>query len=153
RSWLLANHTPDTAHKVLSSFHSAILTMKDRRIINRDPSEKVTISKHSRYKEPVQIPSVDELLALWRAADALANSKNQQIAKTWARYRPMIYLAADSGMRPQEYLALPPRGLLESGVNVVQALDGCNQIGPPKTRAGRRFIPVGTEALEMARHY
>lgn len=153
RSWLLANYTRDTAQKVLSSFHSVILAMKARRVIKRDPVENVTISTNSRYKEPVEIPSVDEFLAILRAADNLANSKNEQIARTWARYRPMIYLAADSGMRPQEYLALPPKGLLDTGVNIVQALDRSNQIGPPKTKAGRRFIPVGAEALDMARHY
>lgn len=153
RSWLLANHTRDTAQKVMSSFHSVMLAMKGRRIINRDPAENVTVSNGSRHKEPVRIPSVEEFLAILNAADALANSRNEQIAKTWARYRAMIYLAADSGMRPQEYLALPPRGLLETGVNVVQALDRSGEIGPPKTKAGRRFIPVGGEALDMARHY
>jgi len=39
-----------------------------------------------------------------KAADSLANHKNYWIARAWERYRPMIYLAADSGMRPQEYL-------------------------------------------------
>lgn len=100
RSWLLANYTRDTAQKVLSSFHSVILAMKSRRIIGSDPAENVTVSTGSRYKEPVQIPSVQDFLTILRATDRLANSKNEQIAKTWARYRPMIYLAADSGMRP-----------------------------------------------------
>lgn len=153
RSWLLARYSRDTAQKVMSSFHSVILTMKSRRIIASDPAENVTLSNGSRYKEPVQIPSVQDFLTILRAADRLANSKNEQIAKTWARYRPMIYLAADSGMRPQEYLALPPKGLLASGIEVLQALDRSNQIGPPKTKAGRRFIPVGAEALDMARQY
>lgn len=153
RSWLLANYTRDTAQKVMSSFHSVVLAMKDRRIMSRDPVENVMISAGSRYKEPVRIPSVQEFLTILRTADNLANSRNDQIAKTWERYRPMVYLAADSGMRPQEYLALPPRGLLETGVNVIQALDRSNQIGPPKTKAGRRFIPIGAEALAMARHY
>lgn len=153
RSWLLANYTRDTAQKVMSSFHSVILTLKDRRVLSRDPAENVTIAGGSRYREPVQIPSVPEFLKILRAADRLANSRNEQIRQTWARYRPMIYLAADSGMRPQEYLALPPQSLLPNGVNIIQALDRSNQIGPPKTKAGRRYIPVGAEALSMARHY
>lgn len=33
------------------------------------------------------------------AADDLARRDNQSIAKAWQRYRAMIYLAADSGMR------------------------------------------------------
>lgn len=43
--------------------------------------------------------------------------------------------------------------MLDTGIDVLQALDRSNQIGPPKTKAGRRFIPVGCEALEMAQHY
>lgn len=153
RTWLLTNYTRDTAQKAMSSFHSVILTLKDRRIITRDPAENVTVASGSRYREPVQIPSVPEFLEILRAADRLANSRNEQIQKTWERYRPMIYLAADSGMRPQEYLALPPQGLLQNGVNVIQALDRSNKVGPPKTKAGRRYIPVGQEALQMARRY
>ncbi len=153
RSWLLQNYTADTSHKVLSSFHSVILAMKDRHVINRDPLEKVTISNRSRHREPIKIPSVEEFLSILRAADNLANSKNQQIARTWQRYRPMIYLAADSGMRPQELLALPPQSVLQTGLNLIQALDRSGKVGPPKTKAGRRFIPVGPEALEMALHY
>jgi integrase len=65
----------------------------------------------------------------------------------------MIYLAADSGMRPQEYLALPIDDLLEQGVRITQALDRSNRIGPPKSRAARRYIPVGGETIEMARAY
>ena len=65
----------------------------------------------------------------------------------------MIFLAADSGMRPQEYLALADSDLLEKGVRITQALDRSNRIGPPKSRAGRRYIPVGTETLEMVRAY
>ena len=52
------------------------------------------------------------------------------IAQAWERYRPMIYLAADTGMRPQEYLALPLADLLDQGVRVTQALNRSNQIGP-----------------------
>ena len=77
--------------------------------------------------------------------------KNLQIAKPWARYRPMIYLAADSGMRPQEYLAVPVADLLERGVRITQALDRSNRIGPPKSRAARRYIPVSRETMEMTR--
>ena len=66
------------------------------------------------------------------------------IAKGWERYRPMVYLAADSGMRPQEYLALRDIDVQEKGVRIGQALKADNKIGPPKSAAGRRYIPIGT---------
>ena len=65
----------------------------------------------------------------------------------------MIFLAADSGMRPQEYLALADSDLLEKGIRITQALDRSNRIGPPKSRAGRRYIPVGAETMEVVRAY
>ncbi len=153
RSWLKRNCAPDQAQKVLSSFHSVLIEMGRRGIISKDPAQHVTIRKSARHKEPVKIPSVDELKRILQAADRLANSKNNEVAAAWERYRPMIYLAADSGMRPQEYLVLPIDALEEKGVKVFQALDRSNRVGPPKTKAGRRYIPVSSTSLDMVKHY
>ena len=153
RSWLLRNHPRDLARKVLSSFHSMIIEMNEQGVIAHDPARTVTIHGDSRYGEPVRIPSMAEVRLILETADRLANSKNEQIARAWERYRPMIYLAADSGMRPQEYLALPEAGVRPNGVAVIQALGRDNEIGPPKTKAGRRFIPIGSETLAMVSRY
>ncbi|MDG4901390.1 MULTISPECIES: site-specific integrase [unclassified Mesorhizobium] len=153
RSWLKRGCSPDQAQKVLSSFHSVLIEMQRRGVISDDPAQNVALRSDPRLKEPVQIPSIAEFQEILRAADRLANSKNNEIASAWERYRPMIYLAADSGMRPQEYLVLPIEGLQDKGVNVLQALDRSNRLGPPKTKAGRRYIPVSSESLDMAKHY
>jgi len=152
RSWLLKEYSRDQAKKVLSSFHSVLLEMVTQGVLAVDPAASISIQQ-SRYQEPVQIPSVAEVKAILAAADQLANHKNYWIAQAWERYRPMIYLAADSGMRPQEYLVLPLADLLDQGVRVTQALNRSNQIGPPKSRAARRYIPVGSETLNMAKAY
>jgi integrase len=152
RSWLLKEYSRDQAKKVLSSFHSALLEMVTQGVLAVDPAANLSIQQ-SRYQEPVSIPSVAEVQAILRAADQLANDKNYWIARAWERYRPMIYLAADSGMRPQEYLVVPIADLLAQGVRVTQALDRSNKIGPPKSRAGRRYIPVGIETIKMAKAY
>ena len=153
RSWLLRNYTRDQARKTLSSFHSVILEMNHQGIMAHDPALTVSVRKESRYDAPVTIPTITEMRAVLRAADDLANDRNHDIARAWQRYRPMLYLAADSGMRPQEYLVLPGRGLLETGIKVEQALDRTDRIGPTKTKAGRRFIPVGSHTLEMVRRF
>jgi integrase len=150
RSWLLKAFTRDKAQKVLSSFHSVLLEMVAQGVIAVDPAAGVAI-KTSRYKKEVAIPSMAEMRAILRAADTLAADDNFWISRAWKRYRPMIYLAADTGMRPQEYLALPLSDVLDNGVRVSQALDRCNNIGPTKTRAGRRFIPVGRDTIGMVR--
>ncbi len=154
RSWLLEHHSRDVAHKVLLSFHSVIKEVLSREIVAHDMAAGVTIAATSRLDEPVAIPSEREIQALLKAADRLANSKNLQTKQTWERYRPMLYLAVDSGMRPQEYLVVATSSLKERGVSVDRALDGGGEkITVPKTRAGRRFIDLSQQTLDMVRHY
>lgn len=112
------------------------------------------MSGTSRYDEPVTVPSERDVHALLAAADRLANSKNAQVQKTWERYRPMLYLATDSGMRPQEYIVVPRGNLRDGGVEVDRALDaGGMNISVTKTRAGRRFIPLSPDTLDLVSHY
>lgn len=154
RSWLLMNHSRDQARKVLSYFHSMILEMVHRGAVPHDIASGVRVSCTSRYDEPVKIPTIAEVQALLLAAERLANSKNAQVQKTWERYRPMLYLAADSGMRPQEYLVVPRFNLMETGVKVDRALDaGGQEISVTKTQAGRRFIDLSPHTLDMVQHY
>ena len=154
RSWLLHNHSRDQARKVLSYFHSMILEMVSRGVLAHDIASSVRVNASSRYDEPVKIPTVSEIAALLSAADRLANSKNAGVQNTWERYRPMLYLAVDSGMRPQEYIALPKSNLMEGGVQVDRALDaGGKEISVTKTRAGRRFIDLNPTTLDMVRYY
>jgi integrase len=66
----------------------------------------------------------------------------------------MLYLAVDSGMRPQEYLVLPRSALKDTGVEIDRALEGGGtEITVTKTRAGRRFIDLSPDTLDMVRHY
>jgi integrase len=107
RSWLLNGQMSRVlASKVLSSFQSVMKEMSLRGVIPFNVAAGIYVVVESRYKEPVSIPGKAEVSALLRAADELANVPNQTIAKAWQRYRPILYLAADSGMRPQEYLAV-----------------------------------------------
>ncbi|ODT65014.1 MAG: integrase [Pelagibacterium sp. SCN 63-23] len=154
RSWLTQNHSRDQARKVLSYFHSMVLELVHRGIIKHDIAAGIRIVSTSRYDEEVDIPSVSDVRALLKAADDLAASKNAQIAKTWERYRPILYLAADSGMRPQEYLVMSRAGVSERGVTVDRALDaGGKKISVTKTAAGRRFIDLNDTTLNLLDTY
>lgn len=154
KSWLLRNYSRDLSRKVLSSFHSMILEMISRGIMNHDIAAGVCIRSNSRYDTSVKIPTEAEVNELLNAADRLANSKNAQVQRTWERYRPMLYLATDSGMRPQEYVALPRSNVKKTGVQVDQAVErGGYKISVTKTPAGRRFIDLSPETLDMIRYY
>jgi integrase len=66
----------------------------------------------------------------------------------------MLYLAVDSGMRPQEYLALARASVKDTGVEVDRALEGGGtEITVTKTKAGRRFIDLNATTIDMVRHY
>lgn len=155
KDWLLENcASRDQAKKVLSSFSTVMNEMALRGIVASNIASGVSIRSDSRYEQEVEIPSEQEVWALLAAADRLANSKNQQIAKSWQRYRPMLYLAADSGMRPQEYLALPTSNLRDDGYYVDRAIERPGlKISVTKTPAGCRLIPASKDVAEMVQHY
>lgn len=150
RSWLLRDRSRDQARKVLSSFHSVLIEMMNRGYIGHDPAAGVRIQGESTV---IEVPNHAEVKNILRAADELAVHRHSQIAAAWERYRPMIYLAVASGMRPQEYVALPRRDVLNSGIRVSQAMTRSGDIGPPKSRAGHRIIDVGPETIEMVREF
>lgn len=155
RSWLLhSGMSRELASKTLSTLHSIFKEMTIRGVVPHNVVSGISIRTESRYKQPVSIPSKSEVMALLRAADELANSKNEQIARTWLRYRPILYLAADSGMRPQEYLALSNKNITDKGVLVDRAIDGIGMgLSVTKTKAGRRFIDLSPDTIAMVRHY
>jgi len=154
RSWLLRNFSLDVARKLLKSFHSMVLELITRGVLDRDIVTGVSIRGTSRYDEPVTIPTEAEVLALLSAADRLANSKNAQTQRVWKRYRPILYLAADTGMRPQEYLVVPDFNLTDTDVKVDRAIESSGlKISVTKTPAGRRLIPVSPETRDLVRHY
>ncbi len=153
RSWLLRNYSRPVAHKALTTLHSMVLELMRRGIIAHDFAAGISIPANSRYDQPVTIPTEKEVQSLLRAADALANGKNQTLAKAWQRYRPMLYLAADSGMRPQEYVVAARANLTGHGINVDRALERMGGISVTKTPAGHRFIDLSPETVGMAKHY
>jgi integrase len=153
RSWLLLHHSRSVAHKALASLHSMVRELMTRGILAHDFASGITIQSRSRYDEPVSIPTEAEIHALLAAADRLANSKNPKIQRSWRRYRPMLYLAVDSGMRPQEYIVLPRTNVTDKGVQVDRALERLGEISVTKTPAGRRFIDLSPHTLDMVQHY
>lgn len=150
RSWLLRERSRDTARKVLSSFHSVLIEMMNRGYIGHDPAAGVRVQSET---QEIEVPDHSEIRRILKAADDLSEHGHSQISAAWRRYRPMIYLAVASGMRPQEYVALPFRDVLDQGIRVSQAMSRSGDIGPPKSRAGNRTIDVGPETIEMVRGY
>jgi integrase len=151
RNWLLEHKTRDLARRTLSSFHSVIIEMKQQGFIRDDPAAGATIKAGGRYEDEdgeVTIPTDQEMRDIYAAADRMGR-KNAYVEKCWARYRPMIYLAGFSGMRPSEYRGLPWSNLSDGRILVRQRADRTGIIGPVKSKAGRRTIYVPTLVTDM----
>ena len=124
RSWLIENcPSRFLARRTLTLFQSVLSEMALRGHVAGNVATGVTVNTNSRYDQPVSPPSLEEFYQLLTAADRLANSRNAQVAKSWQRYRPMLYLAGDTGMRPGEYLALPKGNLFAAEVKVDRAVE------------------------------
>lgn len=155
RSWLLENcPSRFVARRTMSCFQTVIGEMVLRGKITANVATGITISSLSRYDQPVTPPTMKEFLELLRAADRLANSRNAQIAKSWERYRPMVYLAGDTGMRPGEYLALPRFNVSQTEVKVDRAVERSGvSISVTKTPSGWRWIDISSDTADMVMHY
>lgn len=151
RNWLLTNKSRDLARRTLSSFHSMLIEMKHQGHIEDDPAFGITIKANGRYEEDdaqVEIPSDAEIRDILSAADRMG-TKNDYMRERWARYRPMIYLATFSGMRPSEYRGLPWDNVYRDRVEVLQRADKTGIIGPVKSKAGRRTIYLPKVVTDM----
>jgi integrase len=155
RSWLLANcPSRYVARKTLTHFQTVLSEMALRGHVASNVAAGVTVAIASRYEQPVSPPTLEEFQALLAAADRLANAKNRQVAKAWERYRPMIYLAGDTGMRPGEYLALPRSNVSHSEVKVDRAVERAgHRISVTKTPAGWRWIDLSPQTADLVMHY
>ena len=76
-------------------------------IIKTNPADGLGIKSQSRSREEVVVPSREDVATILKAVDELALSTHKQTAKAWVRYRPLIYLAAKSGLRASELRGLP----------------------------------------------
>lgn len=151
RNWLLRAKSRDLARRTLSSLHSVLIEMKHQGHMRHDPAAGITIKSGGRYdsdQSEVEIPSDQDMRDILAAADRMG-AKNDYMEKRWARYRPMIYLAAFSGLRPSEYRGLSWASVAQDAVTIRQRADRTGIIGPVKSKAGKRTIYLPRLVTDM----
>lgn len=149
---LLERFSRPYAKKILTSFKGVLSEARTQGWLRSDPAENVRIMLSER-KQPQheEWPSLAEISRILKRVDEKADDRNQQLKKSWQRYRAFIYVSVFSGMRPGEVLGLPWRNVhfAENAIKVDQDLNEDGTIGRPKSKHSYRAIPMGYDVMAI----
>jgi integrase len=136
-----AGRSPALARKVLVSLGSIIADAQDHGLVahnavrelrrNRKRERQAALRQKGKLKVGVDIPAPDEISLILHHAPA--------------RWRPLLLVAAYTGLRASELRGLRWENVdLDGGViHVRQRADRFNAIGAPKSATGHRDVPFG----------
>ncbi|QNE04675.1 tyrosine-type recombinase/integrase [Croceicoccus marinus] len=130
RDELLKSRSRVMAGKALRALSSILGEAERRGLVAQNVARNVKVAKANRDKKKVTIPTRTELKALLDyAGDDM---------------RPLVMLAIFTGLRSSEFRGLRWQDVdLKAGtVTVAQRADRYREIGPPKSEAGYRTIPI-----------
>ncbi|MEO3430703.1 tyrosine-type recombinase/integrase [Pelagibius sp. CAU 1746] len=122
--------------KVLASLRSILTHAQSRGWIEHNFARDVKLPRGRRHEEEKVIPTKGEIKLL--------------LTKAPEKHKPIIVTAILTGMRSSELRGLTWDNVdLKKGVIYIrQRADRWNEMGPPKSRAGRRDIPIGSMVRE-----
>ena len=122
---------------------NVVRSLRSRRLRRRGRDARIERRRKGKLKIGVDIPAPDEM----RAIIAALNDAH--------RWRPLILTAIFTGLRSCEL-----RGLRWSDVDlkcgelhVCQRADALNKIGPPKSEAGERTVPLPPMVVQALREW
>lgn len=130
RDDLVRDLSRELARKVLKSLKSLLKEAQRRGQVAQNVADATSVRMAGRQKEEVVIPTKDHLRAI------LAHAPD--------RWRPLIVTALFTGLRMSELRGLTWDSVdLKAGfLRVKQRADRNSKIGPTKSRAGRREVPL-----------
>lgn len=131
RDELVKTRSKVMAGKAVRALSSILSEAQRRGLVAQNVARDVKVIRSSREKPKIAIPSKVELKAL------LAHAPDD--------LRPMLMTAIFTGLRSSELRGLRWADIdLKAGiVSVTQRADRYGEIGPPKSEAGYRTIPLG----------
>lgn len=130
RDQLLKTRSRAMAAKAMRALSSILSDAERRGLVAQNVASKVKVTRTGRDKPKVEIPTRKELKALIDHADD--------------DLRPLVLTAIFSGLRASELLGLRWQDidLKAATLTVNQRADRYREIGPPKSDAGYRTIPL-----------
>jgi integrase len=146
RDYLLTRNSRATARKILVSFKSILNEAKRQGLIARNPADEIVIKEDTRNKplltEGQDFPSRQEVRAVISTVSDL-----------WLR--AFIVVAVFAGMRASELrgLSWPDVDYDRRIIRVRQRASQWGELGPPKSKAGRRDIPMDDLVAEALKEW
>jgi integrase len=145
-----AGRSPAMVQKIMADLRMQLTSAQLAGEIDRNAATPVRAKRGERHKPPVEIPTPEQVRAILNAVNA--NDSDVTLGRVWLNMLPM------TGARPEETRGLGWNYILFGAsppvVRVAMAADEKGIIGPPKSKAGYRDIPLppgllgAAEALE-----
>ncbi len=138
---MLDDNSREMTKKVLVSLKALLKEAAEREWIDTNPAAEVRMKRQSRHDKEAKIPTKDEIRRLLENAPA--------------RHRALIVTAIFTGMRISELrgLAWEQVDFDRRIITVRQRANRLNEIGSPKSRAGRRDIPMSPMVYNTLRNW
>lgn len=144
--------SPAMVKKVLTSLGSILSDANERGLATRNPVRDIRSSRKGRERRSerrqkggvevgVDIPTREEVKAL--------------VAALEPNWRPLLITAIFTGMRSSELRGLRWQDVdfEKSEIRVSQRIDQFREVGPPKSEAGSRTIPVPPIAINALKEH
>jgi integrase len=138
---LLKTRSRAMTQKAIKILKGILKDAKRRGLVSQNVAQDVTVKDQARHKAAIVIPTPDEI--------------RQMIDKAAGHWRPLLIAATFTGLRASELRGLTWDNVdLDEGViHVRQRADRYNVMGPPKSKAGRRDIPIGKLVVNTFREW
>ena len=130
---LLESRSKAMANKAVRLLSSVITEAQRRGLIAQNVAKAIKVVRSKREKKRVIVPAKPDLRALVATAEA-----------KFPDYRPLVMTAIFAGLRSSELRGLRKVDvdLRAAEITVCQRADAWGVIGPPKSAAGHRTIPI-----------
>jgi integrase len=141
RDQLVADLSREMARKVLRSLKSLLKEAQRRGQVAQNAAAATSVRIAGRESEEVLIPTKAHMRLM--------------LAQAPARWRPLIVMALFTGLRSSELRGLTWEHVdLEARVlKVRQRVDRYGKMGPPKSRAGRRDVPLAPMVVNTLKEW
>lgn len=150
---LLAKLSPALARAVFVTARAVMAYAVEREWRLDDPAETVRFKRSTRDQARIDIPPKEDIRRLLDAFGARAIAEGAAPTRGFM----LVRMALGTGLRASELRGLRVIDVkldrTPAQIEVVQRADQWKRLGPPKSRNGRRTIPIGPDLTALLRRW